>query len=532
MGFPGGRAEPEDATSRPPPCGRRGRRRASTSTRDGERSGRLDEVRALARGRPVDLAIAPFVFRLHAPGGGRPQPRGGQPALAAADGPSRPGPTRSTLEYGHEGHDPRAAVPAHRRPRDLGPHVPDVREPAARAARPCEDRDLPLSPDRPRVHRARGVPARVRVRLRRARSTPAASRDSLRRTLDLFPAVASRLVAPPRPALRPRALRGRVRLRGRRLARAVRATRRRVRLRRPVETVRAASPSRACAYRRRPTARCSGSACPTPSSTASATSTSSPRGRARSRASRWCRRPTTAGSSSRHPLPTGPSLTARADVQDGCGLFLERATRRHPPRPARAGRRRLFPRTELRALLARAQAGCPVRLSHNDVIAAWLWRDARAGLGRGQAEPPPGSCPVDVRRVLPGFPPTYFGCAVALATAAIERERLREAIPHRPRPPGARRGGRASTRRGWSGVARPSSTACGGRRAPRRSSAATSSTRAPGSWSRTCRGCPSARSCSTRGRPWPSTSSPRPSAAPSSSPPRTGVDVRVCLPQV
>ncbi len=34
------------------------------------------------------------------------------------------------------------------------------------------------------------------------------------------------------------------------------------------------------------------------------------------------------------------------------------------------------------------------------------------------------SCPVDLRRVLPGFPPTYFGCAVAMANASIERERL------------------------------------------------------------------------------------------------------------
>ena len=31
---------------------------------DGERLGDLDEVKALARGRPVDLVIAPFVYRL------------------------------------------------------------------------------------------------------------------------------------------------------------------------------------------------------------------------------------------------------------------------------------------------------------------------------------------------------------------------------------------------------------------------------------------------------------------------------------
>jgi len=64
MGFPGGRMEPGDLDL------------AATAVRetleetgldlagDGERLGDLDEVKALARGRPVDLVIAPFVFRL------------------------------------------------------------------------------------------------------------------------------------------------------------------------------------------------------------------------------------------------------------------------------------------------------------------------------------------------------------------------------------------------------------------------------------------------------------------------------------
>ena len=38
-------------------------------------------------------------------------------------------------------------------------------------------------------------------------------------------------------------------------------------------------------------------------------------------------------------------------------------------------------------------------------------------------------CPVDLRRVLPGFPPTYFGCAVAMASACIGRDRLVTASP-------------------------------------------------------------------------------------------------------
>jgi 8-oxo-dGTP pyrophosphatase MutT (NUDIX family) len=64
MGFPGGREEPRD----PDPAATAVREtREETGldlAEDGERLGALDEVKALARGRPVDLVIAPFVFRL------------------------------------------------------------------------------------------------------------------------------------------------------------------------------------------------------------------------------------------------------------------------------------------------------------------------------------------------------------------------------------------------------------------------------------------------------------------------------------
>jgi hypothetical protein len=105
------------------------------------------------------------------------------------------------------------------------------------------------------------------------------------------------------------------------------------------------------------------------------------------------------------------------------GLFLDE---RRPaiPRDRLRWTRRLFPRAELSALLAEAQADCPVRLSYNDVVAAWLWRTHVPEWADPHEPMAFLSCPVDLRRVLPGFPPTYFGCAVALANASIERERL------------------------------------------------------------------------------------------------------------
>jgi shikimate O-hydroxycinnamoyltransferase len=110
-------------------------------------------------------------------------------------------------------------------------------------------------------------------------------------------------------------------------------------------------------------------------------------------------------------------------VQRGCGLFFD-APRESTRRERLRWTRHAFPAAELRELHEPAQEGCPVRLSHNDVVAAWLWQRHASGW-IGADEPQAWlSCPVDVRRLLPGFPQAYFGCAVALAGAAIERERL------------------------------------------------------------------------------------------------------------
>lgn len=118
-----------------------------------------------------------------------------------------------------------------------------------------------------------------------------------------------------------------------------------------------------------------------------------------------------------------PSSAGRVELLGTTGLFFGER------RPAIARERlrwtrRLFPKTELSALLAEAQRVCPVRLSYNDVVTAWLWRTYVPTWAAAGEETSFLSCPVDLRRLLPGFPPTYFGCAVALAHASVERERL------------------------------------------------------------------------------------------------------------
>jgi 8-oxo-dGTP pyrophosphatase MutT (NUDIX family) len=64
MGFPGGRAEPGDVSDDATAARETLEETSIDLGLDGERLGALDDVRAMARGRPVDLVIAPRVYRL------------------------------------------------------------------------------------------------------------------------------------------------------------------------------------------------------------------------------------------------------------------------------------------------------------------------------------------------------------------------------------------------------------------------------------------------------------------------------------
>lgn len=104
MGFPGGRAEPGDEGLLDTAIRETREETGIDLARSGRVLGRLDEVRAMARGRPVDLAISPFVFALHEAVEARPDPREVRDLLWIGLQTLLGEELRSTLEFRHEGH--------------------------------------------------------------------------------------------------------------------------------------------------------------------------------------------------------------------------------------------------------------------------------------------------------------------------------------------------------------------------------------------------------------------------------------------
>jgi 8-oxo-dGTP pyrophosphatase MutT (NUDIX family) len=101
MGFPGGRSEPHDADLAATAVRETREETGLDLAREGERLGALDEVKALARGRPVDLVIAPFVFRLRRSLEGAPSHEVVSLHWLPLERLLAPG-TRSTLQYTYE----------------------------------------------------------------------------------------------------------------------------------------------------------------------------------------------------------------------------------------------------------------------------------------------------------------------------------------------------------------------------------------------------------------------------------------------
>jgi 8-oxo-dGTP pyrophosphatase MutT (NUDIX family) len=103
MGFPGGRAEPGDGSHDATAVRETLEETGLDLAHEGEPLGALDDVQAMARGRPVDLVIAPRVFRLL-------ERLEGAPSLEVVSLHWLPlerlldPATRSTFSYAHEGH--------------------------------------------------------------------------------------------------------------------------------------------------------------------------------------------------------------------------------------------------------------------------------------------------------------------------------------------------------------------------------------------------------------------------------------------
>jgi shikimate O-hydroxycinnamoyltransferase len=84
----------------------------------------------------------------------------------------------------------------------------------------------------------------------------------------------------------------------------------------------------------------------------------------------------------------------------------------------------LLSRQMMRELLRQAQEESEVRFSHNDVIAAYLWKKYACEWSDSKGNPTSVSLPVDIRRIPGAIPEVYFGCAVCLTTTSMDYEEL------------------------------------------------------------------------------------------------------------
>lgn len=125
------------------------------------------------------------------------------------------------------------------------------------------------------------------------------------------------------------------------------------------------------------------------------------------------------------PLPDPlPDVTAQSHPT---GFFRGRK-RENLERSQIQWHRHLFGEDDLQELLAEARDACDVRLSHNAVVAAYLWKTYVPRWGSPTGEPQAFvHCPVDFRRFDRAVLRSYFGNAVCMATAAMDFSELQHA---------------------------------------------------------------------------------------------------------
>ena len=122
---------------------------------------------------------------------------------------------------------------------------------------------------------------------------------------------------------------------------------------------------------------------------------------------------------------SGPLIT-RETCRELTGLFLE--DKRMPiPKKELVWETRIFTDPSLKVLLSGMQQDSELRLSHNDIVTAMLAKEYLVDWSLTFREDKCFiNCPVDFRRLLEGFPRTYFGNAVAMASFELSLKELKE----------------------------------------------------------------------------------------------------------
>jgi len=119
------------------------------------------------------------------------------------------------------------------------------------------------------------------------------------------------------------------------------------------------------------------------------------------------------------PRPGAEEISAK-EVRDRCGLFYDGDRSSAPAGPGDS--ERFFISDEvIRSHMGSIEQSRGSSLSGNDVITAFLWKKYLTTWISAEANPETSvTCPVDFRRIMPGFPRNYFGCALCFATAVID----------------------------------------------------------------------------------------------------------------